>query len=397
MRAKSKHIQIGLLFLSILGASACDIKPSRDSDSSSDEDNFGNVAVLDINVEDSNFAACITAGAVINGWLRAVEVENLNCDGFEITSVNGIAQLSSLQTLSLQNNLLRELDLSSNTLLRELNFNDNFVTEIDLSELNFLETLIVGENFLESLNVSALSVLKELSFGGNPSLNALNFGSLSGIESISASNLPSLSIASLALSQHTNLESLDLSDNNLESIDISANTVLTTINLSNNNLEFDDLGFLSTPGFLESIDLSSNRILSDSTNTVTLAAGNFIESLNLADNTIQELDLTECPLMTNLTLSDNLIASLDFSTCSNLKEIEVDANLLSGELLITNNTNLERIVANDNNIVEFGDYRSTHSNLEFLDLSDNNLESTMDGPTRSNLILLQAEGVTVLF
>ena len=128
-----------------------------------------------------------------------------------IKDLTGVEAMLSLEVLRCNNNILTDVDFSSNTALRGLVISINPLTGLDLSANTVLENLICAGNNLSNLDLSSNNNLERLSCAGN-------------------------NLETLALSENKALIELNCSGNNLTSLDLSLHSALAELNCSNNNL-----------------------------------------------------------------------------------------------------------------------------------------------------------------
>ena len=197
---------------------------------------------------------------------------NGKLDSEKIKSATGIEKLTSLTSLTLDDNNISNIDLSKNTNLTSLDLEFNNLSNIDLSKNTVLTSLNLGYNRLSSIDLSKNASLTKLYLFGN-NLSSID---LSKNTSLTKLYLFENKISSIDLSKNTALKELDLSGNNLSSIDLSKNTALKELGLSGNNLS--------------SIDLSKNISLTD---------------LDLIFNSLSSIDLSKNTKLTTLHLYNN--------------------------------------------------------------------------------------------
>ncbi|MCL1975622.1 MAG: dockerin type I domain-containing protein [Firmicutes bacterium] len=115
---------------------------------------------------DANFLAAVreitgvAEGPIFN--YDVYTLETLNVSSKNIADLAGIEYFENISTLSCQNNLLTELDLSKNIELQTLNCSNNLLTVLDISNCTLLRQIGCGYNHLTKLNVTNCSVLNSL-------------------------------------------------------------------------------------------------------------------------------------------------------------------------------------------------------------------------------------------
>ena len=127
----------------------------------------------------------------------------------------------------------------------------------------------------------------------------------------------------------TDLEVLTVFNNNVATVDLSQNTQLTTILLALNNLTEIDL---SNHSNLISLSLNDNNL-----NTIDLSNNLLLTQLFLNQNNLTEIDLSMLLNLQNLGLRSNAIVELDLSQNPNITTLFCDDNALVS--LVVNNGN----------------------------------------------------------
>lgn len=197
-----------------------------------------------------DFAGLKNLNISTNVNLGGIDVTNnkflkvLNVQDTALTSLD-VSQNEDLVSLNCYFNNLTSLDISQNTELEILNCNLNDIPNLDVSQNNNLTSLsCYGNNFI-NLNISNLTNLTYLMYG-NTSLGNMDLSQNVNLETlyalyvntldITANSLLSFlgiyysNIPNIDLSQHGNLTSLNLYDNdNLINIDLSQNTMLNDL------------------------------------------------------------------------------------------------------------------------------------------------------------------------
>jgi Leucine-rich repeat (LRR) protein len=110
----------------------------------------------------------------ITGYQYLTNLNNLNCDGLKLTTLD-VSMLPELVYLDCSNNKLPELDLSNNKKLRELKCYINTLTSLDVSMLPDLELLFCYSNSLRVLKMGSHPKLGQVQCQGN-FLNAIQMG-----------------------------------------------------------------------------------------------------------------------------------------------------------------------------------------------------------------------------
>jgi len=252
----------------------------------------GDVAINEANFPDANFRTYISdnfdsdkSGALSAGELSSVK--ELDCDGLEITSMNGTEFFTSLEYLYCGNNALGQINLSQNTNLLGLECTGNNLTSLDVSHNQKLEFITCDYNRISSINLSGCSNLEELCCGNNR-------------------------LTSIGLTQCKELVKLDCAENSLTGLDVSACTKLADLVCSSNKLT--------------SLNLGQNA------NLVWLYC---------SFNQLGSLDISGCPSLQCVECNDNQLQSLDVSKNASISMLYCTDEI--GSIDISNNPYLLKV------------------------------------------------------
>lgn len=171
-----KHIAFSLAVISLFALSC-----SNDGDSGSNEPNIiikprtaisdaaFEQALVDLGIDD------VVDGSVLTE--NAEMVTSLVMDNKGITSLQGISDFTMLENLSVNNNQISSLDLSSNTTLKFVFVNNNDLTSINVTGLSILEKLSIPGNNVTLLNISGNTALQLLDIKDN-TLGAIDLSNI---------------------------------------------------------------------------------------------------------------------------------------------------------------------------------------------------------------------------
>lgn len=172
---------------------------------------------------------------------RSISVGNMG-----ISSLSGIEYFTEITSLICQNNMLTELDVSSNKALTSLSASGNMLSEIDLSRNTRLEKLDLGMTAKDGTVYG--NELTELDLGKNRSLKNLSCVSnrlkkldLSGCPKLEIVKCSSNRISELNVVGCGSLRQLECFSNNLRQLDLKGNTELEGLYCSDNKLTSLDL------------------------------------------------------------------------------------------------------------------------------------------------------------
>ena len=118
----------------------------------------------------------------LTGLEKAINLTSLNLSNNEISSISPLSRLTKLETLNLSDNTISSISsLSALTLLTDLNLSNNRISSVSsLSRLTSLETLNLSDNRISSLStLSKLTALTELDLSNNQIRDVLPLQGLS--------------------------------------------------------------------------------------------------------------------------------------------------------------------------------------------------------------------------
>ncbi|WP_178987221.1 T9SS type A sorting domain-containing protein [Winogradskyella schleiferi] len=337
--------------------------------------------VTELNVNDSNIAS-------LQGIEAFTDLEILFCQRNLLTSLD-VSQNLALEELECETNQLSTLNVSQNTALRVLGCSDTNLSTIDVSNNLLLEAIWFTNNNIESLNLDSNTALRTYGLSNNPLVYmSIKNGNNANMLYIEAQNLPNLTCIEVddenaaylsesnwnvdpsisfgedcgdlwtiytsdvnldtALSGYGNAIDtngdgeitlneaaaytgvLDLSNSGITDIQgLQGFTAVTEINLSGNDIT--DL----SPLFGSSTVILINR----QTQLRTVANSSFsaLSVLDVSDNNLESIDLSELTTLVEFYCSNNalnslnvkngnneILTSFDASNNSELSCIEVD-------------------------------------------------------------------------
>jgi hypothetical protein len=299
---------------------------------------------------------------------EVVKATYLDINFMNISSVKGIEYLRMLATVNASDNNLDSLDLSHNPNVQDvdipfnsglksinvsacpklssLTFNECSIDSIDISNNHNLDYFLADNNNLRKVDFTGDSIATFISLSSNP-IDSIDVSSCvalqtfycdyTGVKHVDVTKnhaLTSLycggdSISSIDVSQNPLLSILNLTGCRITSLDLSADTLLTTLYIDN-----DSIG---------SLDLSNQKLLRElycsSSNLSSLdvsAAGSNLSILECNYNNLTKLDLSQNINLSRLLCDCNNLVALDlsadtvsidaenFSCVGNVMEVKVD-------------------------------------------------------------------------
>jgi len=301
-------------------------------------------------------------------------IVSLNISNASISSLLGIEDFAALEILNSSNNTLESIDLSNNTSLLELDVSDNSLSVLDINQNLLLTSLNCSNNTVENLDLNANTALMILNCSNNE-LTSINLNNNSALNNLDCSmNL----IESIDITLNTALTDILCNDNNLFALNINNgnNTSIVSFNATNNTnlscINVDDVAFANgAAGWLKdasaSYDLDCGTYIPDDNFEQELidqgidtdaTLNNFVATVDI--NMITTLDISELGIvdltgiegfaaLQNLNVSNNMLTNLDLSNNTALEILDCSINLIE-ELDLTSNTALTSVLCNYNEL-----------------------------------------------
>ena len=283
-----------------------------------DFNEFTALEILDIN--NNNISGTFYVGDLAN-------LKELKCYGNKIDKLV-LDTNKNLQELDCHNNQISNtIRLNDSKNLERLYCSNNKITELDVSGCDKLQDVDCSNNLMSSLNVSDLPSLESLNCSRNmlKDDNLILTGSIGLINLDCSLNGTNYDFINLNLAGFTKLESLNCSeqpedggtsaDDTME-FDISACTGLKTLNCSYCPIERLNVSILSN---LETIDASGCNL-----SEITLDGAVKLSSLNINCNEITDLHIPETNEIKTLDCSESLgIQTINFAVLTKLESLDV--------------------------------------------------------------------------
>lgn len=329
----------------------------------------------------------------VNGCTALTDI-NMTASS-ELATIQGLNSCENLATINLVNTAIQSLDLSNNqkltkvwvtncaslknldltrssesTTLSSLNINNcTALTNLNLYNCKGIATLAVSSlTALETLNLSYSGVT---TFNG--ATDTMNFSSNTALKNIYLNGISTFT--GINVSGNTKLEELYLTDNvNVQSLDLSANALLkklvlartsalTTLNVTSwsnlQTLSLEDVGLTALEISNATSLVSANIINNNSLTNISISNASTLTSISLSDGNSNYR-------VTNLAIKNSAITSLDVTYLPMITSLDV-----SNCSALTSITGLD-------SLTELETFTATGSGVEELDLSANELLTTID-------------------
>ncbi|GAA4974842.1 T9SS type A sorting domain-containing protein [Algibacter aquimarinus] len=345
-------------------------------------------------------------------------LENLILDSNQISQLNAVvASLPTIKYLSIGNNQLIDLNVSSNTNLIELNVRDNQLTNLQLPlNLNQLKTFncsnnqITGDFDLSTMGTGACPAQNQNnpldfcpdSITINVSDNQLEFvniqnGINTNISNFNSSNNPNLTcvqvddvnnIGANWFKDAATEYSLDCKFGQTYVPDDNFEQALITLGYDSGTL--DDYVLTANIEVLTNLNISGQNI-SDLTGIEDFTA---LQNLDFSNNTISSVHFSQNPNLIQINGSNNALTGLDLSNSTNVIDVNIANNIFTefdASLIPT----LQVFNCNSNQIIDLDFQQNTA--ITSISCQSNLLESlNLKNGQNTNLANLNAQNNTTL-
>lgn len=282
---------------------------------------------------------------------------NLLCSSKNIKSIKGIEKLYNLKFISIDNNKIENLDLSSNTLLKSITAKSNLIENVSISSSENLTSLNLDNNYITNIDTSKYINLEKLTLSNNK-------------------------ISSIDLTNNEKLKTLNLEKNKLANINLSTNNELTLLNLNNLNLTDETLSSedISNKHNIEELYIDGNSLTS-----INLSNFSNLKKFSAKRNKISAIDVNNNPLLSVLDMTGNLITNIDLKNNPLLSTLDMTGNSLTN-IDLKNNKNLTHLILSGNKITSIdlsqnillSELYYEGNNVENIDLSHNTALTILD-------------------
>lgn len=231
----------------------------------------------------------------------------IECEDLGLTSLEGVRNLTNLQTLHCSYNAIETLDVSGMTSLTELLCDHNLITDLNVSGCTSLNNIECNSNAIGELNLAdCRNTLTTITCNENM-------------------------LARLDLTNFDKLFHLNCDDNQLTELLVDGCTALTSVDCASNQLT--TLDFRQTP-LIGEVYCSNNQLTS-----VLFPENSMMGTFECGGNQLTTIDLRNCPHLASLTLAMNKLTSLSVNYLKDLTFIDCTYNSLRS-LDLTNLPNM---------------------------------------------------------
>jgi Leucine-rich repeat (LRR) protein len=194
-------------------------------------------------------------------------------------------------------------------------------------------------------------------------------------------NLSNSNISNLkGIEYFTNLETLQIQNNNLTSVDLSHNTKLKTLNCYNNQLSSLDL---SNQSSLEYLDCSNNKLTTltasnkSSLKTLNCSNNTLLTTLNCYSDNLTTLNVTGCTALKTLKCyyNANLATITGLAGCTAITYLDCEDCAITNLSAVQSMNSIEKLYARNNKLTSLNVGELSY--LKTLRVSGNTLLTTL--------------------
>lgn len=281
----------------------------------------------------------------------------------EADTVRIYAQLLSLDCSS---GNVTSVILENQPLLEQLDAYDNEITSDGygtyFAGAPNLKRLNLQNNQLVLLDVRSLTKLEMLSVYDNPKLTTVFFAPEGeSFESITSISMSGCDISHFYPVNMPNLSSLSIGNGSLMDLELGEYyPSLSSLDISNN--------YISTIDVTNCPNLSQLNVSGNLLTELNITQNSQLVGLSCTNNQIKKLNLRNNPLLTSLSCSGNQLTELELSPLKNLTTLACDSNNIS-RLDFSANYHLKKLYCS-NNQLEFLDF-SNNPGMDYIDCRNN--------------------------
>lgn len=316
------------------------------------------------------------------------DLTDLDCESNNLGSLD-LSNCPNLTDLFCQNNKLSSLDPSMCLNLNLLYCQKNLLTALTLNNASTLQHLDCSDNQLSSLIVSNCTNLEQIEFDNN-NLASFNLSNCSNLKSLSCQN-NKLSV--LDTSMFPNLESLFCENNNIRELNVSGCYKLSLLSWYNNPFEDINLGDIAsinkfhnyaTPNSVKATDYPALDCALNNSTKLKFTSTRY-SRLNVSDNQLESLDISQSPNIQELYCRNNDLTTLDVTGHRQLTLLNCESNLLT-ELNLQTNSLLRSLYCNYNQLTALE--ISNNRGLRTLEIESNPI-ALLDVSNNKNITTLR--------
>ena len=283
-------------------------------------------------------------------------LQELDCHNNQISNTIRLNDSKNLERLYCSNNKITELDVSGCDKLQDVDCSNNLMSSLNVSDLPSLKSLNCSRNMLKddnliltgsigliNLNLAGFTKLESLNCseqpedGGTSADDTMEFD-ISACTGLKTLNCSYCSIETLDVSNLSNLETIDASGCNLSEITLDGAVKLSSLNINCN--EITDLHIPET-NEIKTLDCSESLGIE----TINFAVLTKLESLDVSDSYVPELDFSICPDLQVLnamntgfgnpdaTTDNEDLPNIDIDLKSNAKLKDIDMSMVNVNVL----------------------------------------------------------------
>lgn len=264
----------------------------------------------------------------LSGIEHFKNLTNLICNSYKISNTNKINELRKLSMLSLLGNEIDSINLANHPSLCTISLASSKIKYVNLSNMKELEDVLVSFNDLSKLDLSSCTKLKTVDCRSNINLNSIC------IAPFQADSVDWTKDSSTAFASYCGSNIIDIKDNNFLNALLAYTPKIDTDN--DNKISYEEALKVSV------LDISNSGLL----NLIDLSAFANLVSLNISGNALTQLDVSALEQLKELIANNNYLSAIIFFKSKTNKKEDVSSvgennTLLSLDLSNNDLTNLD--------------------------------------------------------
>ncbi|MCF2910825.1 PKD domain-containing protein [Pseudoalteromonas sp. DL2-H2.2] len=270
----------------------------------------------------------------------ALKLRRIYANGSQLASIFGMSESHLLESLTINNTPMSELDLTHYVNLESLYMEDTQIAELDITNATQLQRIIASRSELQRLATFKPSPVRELHLS-ETQLTAIELGMMPELKKL---DVQSARLQKLDLTGADALKRVVAQNNQIGEVVMPASSQVDELYLDNNLLTEFSLTGLQQNEHLHSFSLKGNQLTQfDGTQFDNLY------NLNLSDNPISRLALKHEQGIWTLVLDNTILTELDLSGFNRLNYLSINNTHIAN---ITIPATIDKLYASGTNITE---------------------------------------------
>ncbi|QTL37585.1 leucine-rich repeat domain-containing protein [Pseudoalteromonas viridis] len=297
----------------------------------------------------------------------ALKLRRIYANGSQLTSISGVSESHLLESLTINNTPMPQLDLTHYVNLESLYMEDTQIAELDISNATQLQRIIASRSELQRLAAFKPSPVRELRLM-ETQLIAIELGMMPELEKL---DVHSARLQKIDLTGADALKRVVAKDNQISKVVMPASSQVGELYLNNNLITEFALTGSQQNEHLHVLNLTGNQLTQ-----FDVTQFDNLYSLNLSDNPISRLALKHEQGIQTLALDNTVLTELDLSGFNRLNYLSINNTPIAN---LTIPATIDKLYASGTNITELNlpdglshaDIYFRGNQLDSLSIADN--------------------------